>query len=49
MEDWTTIKEELYNNIQILTAHALAKGKQMQTEQEDRRAEGGRSRSRVDQ
>ena len=26
--DWTTIKEELYNNIQILTGHALAKGKQ---------------------
>ncbi|MEO6786018.1 MAG: ThuA domain-containing protein [Chthoniobacteraceae bacterium] len=26
--DWTTIKEELYNNIQILTAHALAKGRQ---------------------
>jgi type 1 glutamine amidotransferase len=32
IEDWTTIKEELYNNIQILTAHALAKGKQMQTD-----------------
>ena len=28
--DWTTIKEELYNNIQIITAHALVKGKQMQ-------------------
>ena len=28
MADWTTIKEELYNNIQILTGHALAKGKQ---------------------
>ena len=26
--DWTTIKEELYNNIQILTGQALAKGKQ---------------------
>ena len=26
--DWTTIKEELYNNIQILTAHPLIKGKQ---------------------
>jgi hypothetical protein len=26
--DWTTIKEELYNNIQILTGKALAKGKQ---------------------
>ncbi len=30
--DWTTIKEELYNNIQILTAHPLAKGKQTQTD-----------------
>lgn len=28
--DWTTIKEELYNNIQILTAHPLIKGKQSQ-------------------
>ena len=27
---WTTINEELYNNVQILTAHALAKGKQIQ-------------------
>lgn len=27
---WTTINEELYNNVQILTAHALAKGKQFQ-------------------
>ena len=26
MADWTTVKEELYNNIQILGAHALAKG-----------------------
>ena len=30
MADWTTVKEELYNNIQILTAHPLVKGKQMQ-------------------
>jgi hypothetical protein len=28
MADWTTIKEELYNNISILGGHALAKGKQ---------------------
>jgi Trehalose utilisation len=28
MSDWTTIGEELYNNVQILTAHALAHGKQ---------------------
>ena len=30
MADWTTIKEELYNNIQVLTGKELAKGKQMQ-------------------
>ena len=29
--DWTTIKEELYNNIQILTGKELAKGKQTVT------------------
>ena len=29
MADWTTVKEELYNNIQILTGKALAKGKQI--------------------
>ena len=29
--DWTTVNEELYNNIQIFpSAHAIAKGKQMQ-------------------
>jgi hypothetical protein len=28
--DWTTIKEELYNNIQILTGKGVAKGKQSQ-------------------
>jgi len=32
MADWTTIDEELYNNLQILTAHALVKGKQTQTD-----------------
>ena len=26
--DWMTVKEELYKNISLLTAHALAKGKQ---------------------
>ncbi|MGB8167101.1 MAG: ThuA domain-containing protein [Chthoniobacteraceae bacterium] len=30
MTDWTTIKEELYNNIEILGGKALTKGKQMQ-------------------
>jgi Trehalose utilisation len=29
LEDWTTIKEELYNNIQITTGKALARGKQI--------------------
>jgi hypothetical protein len=28
LADWTTIKEELYNNIQILTGKGIAKGKQ---------------------
>ncbi len=28
LEDWTTINEELYNNVQILTGKGLAKGKQ---------------------
>ena len=28
LADWTTIKEELYNNIQILTGKAIARGKQ---------------------
>ena len=28
LADWTTIKEELYNNISILGGHALARGKQ---------------------
>jgi type 1 glutamine amidotransferase len=27
---WTTVNEELYNNIQILTGHAIAKGRQLQ-------------------
>lgn len=32
MAGWTTMKEELYNNIQILGAHALAKGVQKVTD-----------------
>lgn len=32
LADWTTIKEELYNNVAIITAHALAKGKQTVTD-----------------
>ena len=32
MADWTTIKEELYNNVKVFpTAHALANGKQVVT------------------
>lgn len=27
--NWTTVKEELYNNVAILTAHPLAKGRQV--------------------
>ncbi len=30
--DWTTVNEELYNNIQIITGHALAKGAQGSTQ-----------------
>lgn len=30
LTSWTTVDEELYNNVGLLGAHALAKGKQMQ-------------------
>jgi type 1 glutamine amidotransferase len=30
LQNWTTINEELYNNVQVLTAKPLASGKQMQ-------------------
>ena len=30
LENWTTINEELYNNVQMLGAHPLASGRQMQ-------------------
>ncbi len=30
LSGWTTINEELYNNIQVLTGHPIAKGKQSQ-------------------
>ncbi|MCR9115676.1 MAG: ThuA domain-containing protein [bacterium] len=29
LKDWTTINEELYNNVKILDAHPIASGKQM--------------------
>jgi hypothetical protein len=32
LANWTTVNEELYNNVQILGGHALAKGKQGETE-----------------
>ena len=31
LSDWTTIKEELYNNVDVFDAHPLAMGKQMVT------------------
>lgn len=39
MADWTTIKEELYNNIALLTAHPLAKGKQTSTDKDGNKKE----------
>jgi type 1 glutamine amidotransferase len=38
LENWTTIKEELYNNVQILTAKPLAKGKQSYTDKKSGQA-----------
>ena len=49
MADWTTIKEELYNNIQILTAHRAGEGQADADRQEDRRDEGRRDRRRLDE
>jgi hypothetical protein len=34
LADWTTIKEELYNNIHVFTARALARGRQMVKEKD---------------
>jgi type 1 glutamine amidotransferase len=34
MESWTTIDEELYNNVSVLGAHTLAKGRQVQKNKE---------------
>ncbi len=34
MEDWKTINEELYNNIRIRTAHALASGTQVESKKD---------------
>jgi type 1 glutamine amidotransferase len=37
--NWTTVKEELYNNIAVLTAHPLAKGKQISKDKEGKSVE----------
>ena len=34
--DWTTMKEELYNNVQVLTGHGLATGTQKIPEKKDK-------------
>ncbi len=34
LSDWTTVNEELYNNVQILTGKAIAKGKQVTKDKE---------------
>ncbi len=39
LADWTTIKEELYNNIQILTGKPLARGKQTLTNKDGTKKE----------
>ena len=37
LADWTTVNEELYNNVQILTAKALANGTQKVPEKKDKK------------
>ncbi len=37
--NWTTVKEELYNNVAMLTAHPLAKGKQISKDKEGKPVE----------
>ena len=37
MADWTTVNEELYNNVQVLTAKGLAKGTQKIPEMKDKK------------
>jgi type 1 glutamine amidotransferase len=37
LADWTTVNEELYNNVQILTAKPLAKGTQKIPEKKDKK------------
>ena len=37
LADWTTVNEELYNNVQILTAKTLAKGTQKVPEKKDKK------------
>jgi type 1 glutamine amidotransferase len=40
LEDWTTVNEELYNNIQVLTGKALANGTQTQKTPEKKDKDG---------
>jgi len=40
MADWTTINEELYNNVQVLTGKGLATGTQVQKTAEKKDKEG---------
>ena len=37
--NWTTVEEELYNNVSLLTAHPLAKGKQVTTGKDGKTSE----------
>jgi type 1 glutamine amidotransferase len=39
LADWTTVNEELYNNVQILTAKTLAKGTQKVPEKKDKKGQ----------
>ena len=40
LQDWTTVNEELYNNIQVLTGKALANGTQVQKTAEKKDKDG---------
>ncbi len=40
LADWTTVNEELYNNVQVLTAKTLATGNQKIPEKKDKKGKG---------
>lgn len=40
LEDWTTVNEELYNNVQVITGKALANGTQVQKTPEKKDKDG---------